>query len=95
MQVFFYFFFRIICIANLIFLTDLCFGKAIMTSPKTGLDAFCQKLLVYEDDKGEVWVAFNDIVAFANLYYGTATKPQQMINQRLIAAFSKAVKKAV
>ncbi len=69
-------------------------GKAMMTSPKIGLDAFCQKLLVYEDADGVVWVAFNDIVAFANLYYGTTTKPQQMINQRLIATFSKAVKKA-
>lgn len=69
-------------------------GKAMMTSPKIGLDAFCQKLLVYEDADGVVWVAFNDIVAFANLYYGTATKPQQMINQRLFATFSKAVKKA-
>ena len=66
----------------------------MMTSPKIGLEAFCQKLLVYEDADGVVWVAFNDIVAFANLYYGTATKPQQMINQRLIATFSKAVKKA-
>ncbi len=68
-------------------------GKAMMTSPKIGLDAFCQKLLVYEDADGLVWVAFNDIVAFAKLYYGITTKPQQMINQRLIATFSKAVKK--
>ena len=66
----------------------------MMTSPKIGLDAFCQKLLVYEDTDGVVWVAFNDIVAFANLYYGAATKPHQMINQGLFATFLKAVKKA-
>ena len=68
-------------------------GKAMETTPKIGLDAFCQKLLVYEDQNGKVWVAFNDIVAFSKLYYGLATKPQNMINQRLTATFSNAVKK--
>ena len=70
-------------------------GKAMMTSPKIGLDAFCQKLLVYENSDGEVWVAYNDIVAFAELYYNQSTKPQQMINQRLKMTFTKAVTKQV
>lgn len=69
-------------------------GQAMMTSPKIGLDAFCQKLLVYEDSEGKIQVAFNDIVAFAKLYYGSNTKPQMMINQRLTATFSKAIKRA-
>ncbi|OIQ37825.1 MAG: hypothetical protein BM563_07710 [Bacteroidetes bacterium MedPE-SWsnd-G1] len=68
-------------------------GKAMISTPKIGLDAFCQKLLVYEDDSGEVNVAFNDIVDFAELYYGTSTKPQQLINQRLKMTFSKAISK--
>lgn len=68
-------------------------AKAMQTTPKIGLDAFCQKLLIYENDKGEVWIAFNDIVAFSNLYYGYSTKPQDMINQRLTGTFSKAIKK--
>ena len=46
-------------------------GKAMMTSPKIGLDAFCQKLLVFENENDEVWMAYNDIVAFADLYYNT------------------------
>ena len=66
-------------------------GKAMATSPKIGLDAFCQKLLVYENEAGEVWIAYNDIVAFAKLYYQSSTKPQQMINQRLKMTFTKAV----
>lgn len=66
-------------------------GKAMMTSPKIGLDAFCQELLVYEKANGEVWIAYNDIVAFAELYYQKSTKPQQIINQRLKMTFSKAV----
>lgn len=66
-------------------------GKAMMTSPKIGLDAFCQKLLVFQKENGEVWIAYNDIVAFAQLYYQNATKPQQMINHRLTMVFTKAV----
>lgn len=66
-------------------------AKAMMTSPKIGLDAFCQKLLVYEMINGEVWIAINDIVDFSNLYYSKATKPQQMINQRLITTFTEAI----
>lgn len=68
-------------------------GKAMMTTPKIGLDAFCQKLLVYENDEGEIWVAFNDIVAFSELYYYKSTKPQNLINQRLTKTFTTAVKK--
>lgn len=68
-------------------------GKAMMNSPRIGLDAFCQKLLVYEDDKGQILIAFNDIVAFANLYYQKSSKPQKLINQRLIATFNKAIKR--
>ena len=70
-------------------------GKAMVTSPKIGLDAFCQKLLVFENEEGEVWIAYNDIVAFANLYYQTSTKPQQLINKRLKMTFTKAVTKEV
>ncbi len=68
-------------------------GKAMMTTPKIGLDAFCQKLLVFENNDGEVWVAYNDIVAFSELYYKISTKPQQLINQRLKMTFTKAVTK--
>jgi uncharacterized protein (DUF302 family) len=67
-------------------------AKAMKTTPKIGLDAFCQKLLVYQKSNGEVWIAFNNIVAFSELYYAKATKPQQLINQRLKATFNKAVK---
>lgn len=67
-------------------------GKAMMTSPKIGLDAFCQKLLVYKTNDDEVWIAYNDIVAFSELYYNKSTKPQQVINQRLKMTFNKAVK---
>jgi uncharacterized protein (DUF302 family) len=67
-------------------------AMAMQTTPKIGLDAFCQKLLVYENVLGETWIAYNDIVAFSQLYYGEFTKPQAGINQRLMATFTIAIK---
>ena len=67
-------------------------GQAMITTPRIGLDAFCQKLLVYQNHEEEIWIAFNDIVAFSKLFYGTTTKPQQMINERLKATFTKAIR---
>ncbi|MGB0390689.1 MAG: DUF302 domain-containing protein [Salibacteraceae bacterium] len=75
----------------LLFGAPLPGGKAMVTFPKIGLDAFCQKLLVYEKENGEVWIAYNNIVDFAELYYQSSTKPQQMINERLKMTFTKAV----
>lgn len=58
-------------------------AKAMKNTPKLGLDAFCQKLLIFEDEEGVVWVAFNDIAELSKLYYNTSTLPQNMINRRL------------
>ena len=68
-------------------------GKAMVTTPKIGLDAFCQKILVYEDTDKNIFICYNDIVAFSELYYNTSTKPQHFINKRLITTFSKAIHK--
>ncbi|MDB4324799.1 DUF302 domain-containing protein [bacterium] len=67
-------------------------GKAMAEFPKLGLDAFCQKLLVYETPDGRANVAFNDIVAFAELHYGDSNEFQQVINKRLKQTFSGAIK---
>lgn len=61
-------------------------GQAMFDTPKIGLDAFCQKLLVFSNESNEVIVAFNDIPAFSELYYGRSTKPQELINGRLKSA---------
>lgn len=66
-------------------------GMAMVDSPKLGLDAFCQKLLIYENKSGDIMVSFNDITDFANLYYGRSTKPQQSINNRLLKTFKNAI----
>lgn len=68
-------------------------GKTMVTTPKIGLDAFCQKLLVNEDSDKHIFICYNDIVAFSELYYNTSTKPQHFINKMLKATFSKAIHK--
>ena len=66
-------------------------GKAMAEFPRLGLDAFCQKLLVFEDEHGKVRLLFNDIVALAKLHYGRSNKPQAIINQRLKQTFAAAI----
>lgn len=67
-------------------------GVAMADYPAIGLDAFCQKLLVYEDEGGKTVILFNDIKALAELYYASSIKPHEMLNQRLTATFSDAIK---
>jgi uncharacterized protein (DUF302 family) len=66
-------------------------GKSMADSPLLGLDAFCQKVLVFEDESGGVWIAFNDIIAFAELYYSRSSEVQQTTNASLIRTFKKAI----
>lgn len=66
-------------------------GIAMAQFPAIGLDAFCQKLLVYEGDDGKAIVLFNDIAALAKHYYGTSIDPHAMLNKRLSATFSTAL----
>ncbi len=66
-------------------------GIAMEDFPAIGLDAFCQKLLVYAGDDGGSVVIFNDIAAFAELYYGSSAKPHHALNERLTATFQKAL----
>lgn len=66
-------------------------GLAMADFPGIGLDAFCQKLLVYEDAKGRVQVIYNDIAALAQLHYGNATDVHHGLNQRLTETFKRAI----
>lgn len=62
--------------------------------PKLGLDAFCQKLLVFQDREGSERVIFDDIVKMAELHYGKSAESHKVINQRLTTTFEGAVRKA-
>lgn len=65
-------------------------GQAMNKCPKIGLDAFCQKLLVFEKGN-EVFIAYNDIIEFSELYYDTWTIPQRVINYRLKSVFEESI----
>ncbi|MCB1503012.1 MAG: DUF302 domain-containing protein [Bauldia sp.] len=67
-------------------------GVAMAEFPAIGLDAFCQKLFIFEDDDGEVFVLFNDIEALARLHYGRSIPPHAILNQRLVSGFADAIK---
>ncbi len=66
-------------------------GVAMAGFPAIGLDAFCQKLLVYANEEGGSVVIFNDIAALAELHYGSSAEPHHGLNKRLIATFRKAI----
>ena len=66
-------------------------GVAMAEFPTIGLDAFCQKLLVYEGEDGATVVLFNDIAALARLHYGRTIEPHALLNQRLTATFEAAI----
>jgi len=65
-------------------------GKAMNKTPKIGLDAFCQKLLIFEKEH-EVFVAYNDIIDFSDLYYQKWTIPQRVVNYRLNSVYENAI----
>ncbi|MEP3779240.1 MAG: DUF302 domain-containing protein [Shimia thalassica] len=67
-------------------------GVAMRDFPAIGLDAFCQKLLVYQDNTGQTRVIFNDIAAMARLHYGRSAEPHDLLNQRLTETFKTALK---
>lgn len=67
-------------------------GVAMAQYPAIGLDAFCQKLLVYQNNNGKTLVIYNDIAAMAEYYYASTIKEHGMLNQRLTATFSEAIK---
>ena len=67
-------------------------AKAMAAAPTLGLDAFCQKLLVWEDEAGRVRVSFNDLLAIAERQGVPKTLALRVINRRLRSTFGGAVK---
>ena len=66
-------------------------GKAMASAPTLGLDAFCQKLLIWQDDSGTVHVTFNDLLALADRQKVSGGIPLRLINRRLKKTFSEAL----
>ncbi|MCA9076584.1 MAG: DUF302 domain-containing protein [Planctomycetaceae bacterium] len=66
-------------------------GKAMASAPTLGLDAFCQKLVIWQDEDGTVRVTFNDLLALAERQNVSGGLPLQIINRRLKETFSAAL----
>jgi uncharacterized protein (DUF302 family) len=66
-------------------------GKAMEAAPTLGLDAFCQKLLIWQDKEGNVRVSFNDLLALADRQQVSGGVALRVINWRLSSTFSKAL----
>ncbi len=66
-------------------------GVAMAGFPAIGLDAFCQKLLVYAYEEGGSVFIFNDIAAMAELHYGSSAEPHHGLNKRLTETFRSAI----
>lgn len=58
-------------------------AKAMRDYPRMGLDAFCQKTLVYQPPGEGVQVHYNDMVAFAELHYGDSAISHRIISRRM------------
>ena len=66
-------------------------GKAMASAPTLGLDAFCQKLLIWQDGNGTVHVTFNDLLALAERQGVAGGLPLRVINRRIRETFSAAL----
>ena len=61
-------------------------------APTLGLDAFCQKLLVWEDQDGVVRISFNDLLALADRQGVKVNPALRLINFRLNREFEGAAR---
>ncbi len=66
-------------------------GAAMVDAPSLGLDGFCQKLLVWEDAAGDIFVSFNDLPALARRQQVDGPLALRVINFRLEQLFAGAL----
>jgi uncharacterized protein (DUF302 family) len=66
-------------------------AKAMRDYPRMGLDAFCQKTLVYQPPGERVQVHYNEMPAFAEMHYGNSALPHRVITRRMLKTLGGAV----
>lgn len=66
-------------------------AKAMSEAPTLGLDAFCQKMLVWEDREGAVHVSWNHLPALAERQGVGVNLPLRVITKRMNDLFEGAV----
>jgi uncharacterized protein (DUF302 family) len=66
-------------------------AKAMRRAPTLGLDAFCQKLLVWQGDDGAVHVSFNDLLMLAERQDAPRSPALRVIARRMRQTFEQAL----
>ncbi len=66
-------------------------ARAMRNAPTLGLDAFCQKFLVWQDDQQVVHLSFNDLLLVAERQDANKSLPLRVIAFRLNRTFSNAL----
>lgn len=66
-------------------------AKAMAKAPTLGLDAFCQKFLVWQDDAGQVRLSFNDLLDIAARQDVPKSIALRVVNRRIKETFSEAL----
>lgn len=68
-------------------------AKAMKKAPTLGLDAFCQKFLVWQDENNKVHLSFNDLLDVAERQDVGKSIALRVINYRLNKVFEEALNK--
>ncbi len=66
-------------------------AKAMAEAPTLGLDAFCQKFLVWTDESGAVHLSFNDLLAVADRQGVPKALALRVVTRRLDSVFTEAL----
>jgi uncharacterized protein (DUF302 family) len=66
-------------------------AKAMSKAPTLGLDAFCQKFLIWQDENEQVYLSFNDLLALAERQDVGKSIALRVINYRLNKVFTDAL----
>ena len=66
-------------------------AKAMSAAPTLGLDAFCQKFLIWQDENQQVHLSFNDLLALAERQAVSKSIALRVINYRLNKLFTEAL----
>ena len=66
-------------------------AKAMREFPRMGLDAFCQKTLIYQPPGEQVKVLYNEMPTFAKIHYGDSALPHRVITIRMSKMLGDAV----
>ena len=66
-------------------------AKAMQNAPILGLDVFCQKFVIWEDDSGSVYLSFNDVTELAQRHDAHVAPALRVVKFRLKSVFGSAL----